>query len=178
MLDPITHNARRNRLTIVVPVYFNEENLHDNIPVLLDLQRLMPNVEVDLVFVDDGSGDNSFTVLRSFQEKHSGAITVVRLARNFGSMNAVLAGFNVAEGDCVAMLAADLQDPPDLLVEMYQHWLNGAKTVLAVRESREDPLKERVFAACYYSLLRRFALKNFPPKGFDFCLLDRQVIED
>jgi glycosyltransferase involved in cell wall biosynthesis len=170
--------ARKKRLTIVVPVYFNEENLSDTVPALLALQDHLPEAELDLVFVDDGSRDNSFGMLRSFQERWPKAISIVRLSRNFGSMNAMLAGFQVAQGDCVGMIAADLQDPPELLIEMYRQWLQGTKTVLAVRESREDPVKERIFASCYYYLLRRFALKDYPARGFDFCLLDRQVVED
>jgi dolichol-phosphate mannosyltransferase len=162
----------------VVPVYFNEENLPDTVPTLLGLREKMPEVDIDLVFVDDGSRDNSVVILRSFQEQWPDAITIVRLSRNFGSMNAVLAGLQVATGDCVGIIAADLQDPPELFIDMYHHWLRGVRSVLAVRESREDPLRERFFAFCYYYLLRRFALKDYPAKGFDFWLLDRQAVDD
>jgi glycosyltransferase involved in cell wall biosynthesis len=179
MRELLQHPQTRNkRLTIVVPVYYNEQNLPDTVPVLLGLQEKMPDVDLDLVFVDDGSGDNSFGVLRCFQERFPNQITLVQLSRNFGSMNALLAGLQLAEGDCVGIIAADLQDPPELFVDMYQHWGKGIRSVLAVRESREDPLRERLFASCYYYLLRRFALKDYPPKGFDFCLLDRQVVDD
>lgn len=170
-------NAKK-RLTIVVPVYFNEENLPDTVPALLRLQDKLPDALLDLVFVDDGSGDKSFEVLRSLQETFPDRITIVRLARNFGSINAALAGLNVAEGDCVGFISADLQDPPELFIEMYDHWRLGTRSVLAVREGREDSLQERLFASCYYYLLRRFALKDYPAKGFDFCLLDRQVVDD
>jgi dolichol-phosphate mannosyltransferase len=178
MNKPPIPSERKKRLTIVVPVYFNEENLPDTIPALLQLKERMPGVDIDLVFVDDGSGDNSFSMLRSFQQKWPQLITVLRLSRNFGSLNAILAGLQVAEGDCVAMVAADLQDPPELLVQMFQSWLQGTKVVLAVREGREDKLSDRLFASMYYRLLRRFALKNFPDGGFDLWLLDRQVVED
>jgi polyisoprenyl-phosphate glycosyltransferase len=170
--------SRKGRLTILVPVYFNEENLPDTVPALLGLQKQMPEAEIDFVFVDDGSGDNSFALLRSFQEQWPKTISIVRLSRNFGAINAALAGLQIAEGDCLGFMTADLQDPPELLIEMYKCWQQGAKTVLAVRESRQDPLKDRMFSACYYALLRRFALRDYPPGGFDCCLLDRQVVED
>jgi glycosyltransferase involved in cell wall biosynthesis len=178
MSEAIQNPSTKKRLTIIVPVYFNEENLPDTAPALLGLSQLLPETEIDVVFVDDGSGDNSFPVLRALQQRWPGQISVIRLSRNFGSMNAALAGLQVSTGDCVGMISADLQDPPELFAEMYQHWLQGAKSVLAVRESREDPLRERLFASCYYYLLRKFALKDYPVKGFDLCLLDRQVVED
>ncbi len=178
MIELAKNPVLKKRFTIVVPIYFNEENLPDTVPALLGLQEKMPEVDLDLVFVDDGSKDNSLAVLRSFQERWPKAISVMQLSRNFGSMNAVLAGYQIADGDCIGTIAADLQDPPELFIEMYQYWLKGAKSVVAVRKSREDPVRDRLFASCYYSLLRRYALKDYPPKGFDFWLLDRQVVED
>ncbi|MFO1487492.1 MAG: glycosyltransferase family 2 protein [Verrucomicrobiota bacterium] len=170
--------SARKRLTIVVPVYYNEENLPDTAPALLGLAKLLPETDVDVIFVDDGSGDRSFTVARELQQRWPKSISVIRLSRNFGSMNAVLAGLQASEGDCVGMISADLQDPPELFAEMYQLWLKGNKSVLAVREGREDALKDKLFANVYYYLLRKFALKDYPVKGFDLCLLDRQVVED
>lgn len=178
MSEVIPKLSANKRLTIIVPVYFNEENLPDTAPALLDLKKLLPETELDLIFVDDGSGDNSFTVLRALQQRWPKQISVIRLSRNFGSMNAVLAGLQASTGDCVGMISADLQDPPELFAEMYQHWLKGNKSVLAVREGREDSLSEKLFANCYYYLLRKFALKDYPVKGFDLCLLDRQVVDD
>jgi len=160
-----------------VPVFQEEANLPETVPALLRLKERLPQLDLELVFVDDGSRDQSFAMLRSFQQRHP-ELMVVRLSRNFGSLNAILAGLEVATGHCMAMVMADLQDPPELLVEMVQHWQQGAKTVLAVRESREDKLGDRMVAAVYYWLVRRFALKDFPVGGFDLWLLDRQVVED
>ena len=178
MKEVQTHLRARRRLSIIMPVYHEEETLPETIPTLIQLQDRLADTDLDLVFVEDGSTDDSFRVLKSFQEKWLQTITIVRLSRNFGSLNAILAGLQVAEGDCVAMVMADLQDPPELLIEMVEHWRKGAKTVLAVREGREDRLGDRIFAAIYYWLVRRFALKSFPVGGFDLWLLDRQVVED
>jgi dolichol-phosphate mannosyltransferase len=105
-------------------------------------------------------------------------MTIVKLARNFGSMAAIQAGLAHATGDCVGMIAADLQDPPELFVEMLTHWERGSKVVLAVRADRDEPITQRWFAHLYYSLMRRFALPGYPEGGFDFFLIDRQIVAD
>src|ERR1017187_7611914 len=89
MSQTIQTSSGKKRLTIIVPVYFNEENLPDTAPALLGLTKLLPETEIDVIFVDDGSGDNSFPVLRALQHRWPSSISVIRLSRNFGSMNAV-----------------------------------------------------------------------------------------
>jgi glycosyltransferase involved in cell wall biosynthesis len=165
-----------NRLSIVVPVYFNAPNLHDTVPQLLAIADRAEGITTELIFVDDGSGDDSVAILRDFQQQHPARIRVVKLTRNFGSMAAIQAGLTVARGECVGMIAADLQDPPELFLEMLAHWRAGAKAVFAVRADREDSPAQRLFSLGYYALIRRFALPNYPPGGFDFFLIDRQVV--
>ena len=164
--------------SIVVPVYYNELNLPDTVPQLLALEPALGGMRLELVFVDDGSGDRSLEVLREQQRLHPERITVVKLTRNFGSMSAILAGFTAARGDCVGMIAADLQDPPELFVEMVQEWARGTKAVFAVRADREESFSQKAFANTYYALIRRFALKDYPAGGFDFFLIDRQVVDE
>ena len=168
----------RHRVSIVVPVYFNEPNIAETVPRLVALEQRLPACELELVFVDDGSGDRSLQRLRDLQGEYPGMIKVVKLARNFGSMPTILAGFEVATGDCIGAIAADLQDPPELLVDMVGHWLNGVKAVFAVRNGREESVVQRFLAGAYYALIRRFALPGYPPGGFDFFLVDRQIVEE
>jgi glycosyltransferase involved in cell wall biosynthesis len=179
---PLIHRSdgapRRALVSIVVPVYFNAPNLPDTIPQLLAVFDSADDIEVELVFVDDGSGDDSLAVLREFQDAHPDRIRVVKLTRNFGSMAAIHAGLTVARGDCVGMIAADLQDPPEMFLDMLAHWRAGSKAVFAVRADREDSRSQRMFAGAYYALIRRFALRGYPPGGFDFFLIDRQVVRD
>jgi dolichol-phosphate mannosyltransferase len=166
------------KFSIVVPVYFNEINLPETIPQLLSLAADLPAYQLELILVDDGSGDGSLQVLRRFQLENPGVIKVVKLTRNFGSMAAIQAGFTVATGDCVGMISADLQDPPGLFVEMLSQWEKGCKAVFAVRQDREEHFIQKTFSNAYYSLVRRFALENYPTGGFDFFLVDRQVVAD
>ena len=166
------------KFSIVVPVYFNELNLPDTIPQLLDLRSQLKGYDLELVFVDDGSGDRSLDILINFQSSYPGVIKVVKLSRNFGSMAAIQAGFTVAKGDCVGMISADLQDPPELFQQMIGHWEKGTKAVFAVRQDRDEPVTNKVFSNSYYSLVRKFAIKNYPKGGFDFFIIDRQLVNE
>lgn len=164
--------------SIVVPVYYNESNLPETIPQLLALGSNLPEYQLELVMVDDGSGDDSLAVLRKFQQEYTGSIKVVKLTRNFGSMAAIQAGFTVATGDCVGMISADLQDPPEIFLEMIAHWEKGNKAVFAIRQDREEKHLQKLLSNTYYSLIRELALENYPTGGFDYFLLDRQVVAE
>jgi dolichol-phosphate mannosyltransferase len=159
-------------------VYYNELNLLDTIPQLLGLADKLAEYRLELVFVDDGSGDRSLEILLDFQSKYPGTIKVVKLTRNFGSMSAIQAGFSVATGDCVGMISADLQDPPELFLEMIGHWEKGTKAVFAIRQDREEPFLQKLFSNTYYSLVRNYAVPGYPDGGFDFFLVDRQIVAE
>jgi polyisoprenyl-phosphate glycosyltransferase len=165
------------KLSIVVPVYHNELNLPDTIPRLLGL-REKTSYELELVFVDDGSKDRSFEILLKYQASYPKNILVVKLTRNFGAFAAIQAGFAKATGDCVGVIMADLQDPPELLLEMIKNWEKGIRAVFAVRTERDDPKLSKFFSKTYYSVFRRFAIAGYPKGGFDFVLIDRQVVND
>jgi len=164
--------------SIIVPVFYNELNLPETIPQLLELGREIESYRFELIFVDDGSGDRSLEILREFQAKYPETIKVVKLTRNFGSMAAIQAGFSVASGDCVGMISADLQDPPELFLEMLGHWEKGTKAVFAVRQDREEPFSQKLFSNTYYALVRKYAIADYPDGGFDFFLVDRQIVNE
>lgn len=165
-------------LSVVVPVYYNELNLPDTIPGLLALSDQLPKYNFELIFVEDGSRDRSLSILLDFQKRFPKQIKVVKLTRNFGTMAALQAGLTVATGDCVGVIAADLQDPPELFLEMIRHWEGGVKAIFAVRSDREELFLQKVFSNLYYALIRRFAIPGYPAGGFDFFLADRQVIDE
>lgn len=164
------------KLSVVIPVYYNEGNL---LPLYEDLrEKLLSQIDFDyeLVFVDDGSGDNSFAVLKTIADQDA-HVRLFKLARNFGSDAAVLCGLTQSTGDCAVVKAADLQEPTEMILEMYQRWVQGDKIVLAVREGREESKGQELFANMYYGLTRKVALPNMPKTGFDVFLLDRKVID-
>ena len=125
--------------------------------------------------VDDGSGDDSYRVMLSLAMRDK-RIRVFKLSRNFGSDAAVLCGLVNATGDCAVVKAADLQEPTEMILDMYEKWRGGCNVVLAVREGREESRAQEFFADLYYAMTRRFALPNMPKKGFDVFLVDRRVI--
>ncbi|MNW43895.1 putative glycosyltransferase CsbB [compost metagenome] len=167
----------RTKLSIVVPIYFNELNIPHTIPRLQNLQNIMPDCDFEFVFVDDGSKDNSFPLLIEAKEQDP-RIKVIKLSRNFGSMAAIQAGLKFTTGDCVGIIAADLQDPPEMFKEMVDYWRSGNKVVLATRQDREEPLSQKLFSNTYYYMLGKLALKGYPKGGFDFLLIDRQVADE
>lgn len=166
-------------LSVVVPCYYNEANLPDTFRVLLENESRFPaGVRFEYVFVDDGSGDGTLKLLLDFHRERPDRSRIVKLSGNFGSHNALLAGLAHATGDCAVMLAADLQDPPELIPRMFEHWQRGVKLVLAHRQDREESLGQRLFSGAFHFLMRRYALRNVPPGGFDLMLFDRQLRDE
>lgn len=163
-------------ISVVVPVYFNESNLPTSIPRLARELQAIAQDSFEIICVDDGSRDRSLAVLQELQQDPALRLRIVKLTRNFGSMSALQAGLEIARGAAVGMISADEQDPAELFREMHAHWRQGAKCVYAVRQDREEGFFGRLWASTFYRLLRRYALPEYPPGGFDFCLLDRQVV--
>jgi dolichol-phosphate mannosyltransferase len=165
------------KISIIVPVYYNESSLSLMFKSLLDLERRLKekDMEVELIFVDDGSGDASFSELLRIKIRRP-ATKIIKHSRNFGSMRAIKTGSRFVTGDCFTFLAADLQDPPELIAQMVDYWLNGSKYVTCIRRYRDDPVLSRMFSYLYYKLLRLFVVKDFPEGGYDLALMDRVVL--
>jgi dolichol-phosphate mannosyltransferase len=165
----------RALLSVVVPVYGNASDLralHERLSAAI---ATVPELDSELVFVDDGSPDDSFAVLEALAAEDT-RVRVLGLSRNFGSNAAILAGLAEARGDAVMTLAADLQDPPELVGPLTAAWREGAQVVLAVRRKRDDPLASRLLAWAFNRLFRLLVFPQFPRGGFDLVLLDRPVV--
>jgi polyisoprenyl-phosphate glycosyltransferase len=163
-------------ISIVIPVFNNASSLPDLLARFQELARQNPADQFEFVFVNDGSNDNSLDVLFGLLQDED-RLRIVKLSRNFGSNAALLAGLNQANGDAVAVIAADLQDPPELIDTMLQDWRQGQRVILAARETRDDGWFSDLLSDTFYSLFRRFAIKTMPKRGFDFFLIDRQVCD-
>ncbi|MEG2678029.1 MAG: glycosyltransferase family 2 protein, partial [Oscillospiraceae bacterium] len=109
--------------------------------------------------------------------KEDNRLRGIHLSRNFGSHAAILCGLCNATGDCAVVKAADLQEPAEMLLEMYEKWKSGSNVVLALRKDRMDSFGQKLFANLYYWLVRKVALNQMPKGGFDIFLIDRKVIE-
>lgn len=165
-------------ISIVVPVYNNETNLPTTIPALLTLGDRLPGWQLELVLVDDGSRDASRSLILDATQQNPGRIRAVLLTRNFGQTAAIQAGLRHASGDCVGIISCDLQEPHQLFVDMVRAWERGAHFVIGERAERAEDRRHQLVSSIYWRLVRRFAFADFPPLGYDFCLLDRQVVDD
>jgi len=167
----------KNKFSILVPIYYNELNIPHTVPRLQALEKLLPNYNLEFVFVDDGSQDKSLQLLLEEQKKDN-RIKVIKLSKNFGSMQAIQAGLSHVSGDCVGIISADLQDPPELFEQMVKSWENGKKVVMATRADREESFSQKLFSNTYYYLMDKLAIKGYPKGGFDFVLIDKQVVQE
>lgn len=164
------------KLSVIVPCYYNEDNIPVTIRKLVDNEvNFLPEVSFEYVFVNDGSGDNTLGALRQAQQQYPERIRIIDLVGNVGSYNAIVAGIAHATGDCLAVITADMQDPPELMVEMYKYWQQGFQLVIGNREEREEKGLSQVLAKIFHWLMKNIALRNIPDGGFDFVFFDRQV---
>jgi dolichol-phosphate mannosyltransferase len=164
--------------SIVIPVYFNEGSL---IPLIETIKTEVVTVNsqysFEIIFVDDGSGDNSLNELLAIRQENSELVKVLKLTRNFGQLNALLAGFSKASGKCVVMMSADGQDPAKLINEMLSaHFNGGSEVVICAREGRDESAYRVYTSKVFYYLMKKMSFSNMPPGGFDFVLMGRNVV--
>lgn len=164
-------------ISIIIPVYFNEGSLEFLAQRLNQLAQQHPDHQFEFIYVDDGSGDRSYSVMTKIAEQDS-RVRLIKLIRNFGSNLAILAGMSYARGDCVGFIAADLQDPPETLSQMIQSWDYGKKVVFAIRKDRAgDPLLTRFFSNIFNWLFEKLVFRGVSTTGIGFFLIDRQVAD-
>ena len=161
-------------LTVIVPVFHNQETL---VELHIRLTSTCSAVAIDryeLIFVNDGSDDESWPIISQIAERDP-RVLAISLSRNFGSQAAILAGIAHARGERIAVLAADLQEPPELIAKLWYACEAGAEIALATRSSRGDSWTTKQFAKIFYTLLRRFALPEMPVGGFDCFVASQRV---
>lgn len=161
--------------SIVIPVYKNEANLPITIPYIIDNLNLFPDYNVELVLVNDGSPDNSYEIMKQYQKKYPKLIRIANLTRNFGQSAAMRCGMEMAKGDVIGIISADLQDPFELFVDMLKEWKNSYKFVIATRAEREEKGLSVVCSKIFHHLVNQHINNNYPVGGFDFFLIDRVV---
>lgn len=166
------------RISILVPCY----NEQDSLPLFYDeLNRIMTDerlsgYEWEMLFVNDGSKDNTLAVLKLLREKDE-RVSYIDLSRNFGKEKAMLAGFDYVTGDCMIIMDADLQDPPSLIPEMVEWWEQGFDDVYAKRKTRgEESFIRKSFSLLFYRILQKMTKIEVLQNVGDFRLLDRSCI--
>lgn len=164
------------KLSIIIPTYFNELNIKKTYAelekeVLLKLKKY----NYELIFVDDGSKDNTVSEINKVMKNHKN-IKLVTLSKNFGSHSAILAGLSVCSGDVATFISSDLQDPPSIILRMLEKWEQGNQAVIAVRKDREESFIQKFFSNTYYKIMQKIAIDNMPNGGFDCFLIDKKII--
>ncbi|MFQ5973091.1 MAG: glycosyltransferase family 2 protein [Alphaproteobacteria bacterium] len=164
------------RLSVVVPCFNEEAVIEETNRRLLAVLGAQEDFELELVYVDDGSSDATETLLADLAEQDA-RINVVSLARNFGHQPAITAGIDHVSGDVVAVIDGDLQDPPEIILQMLGLWRQGYDVVYGVRRDRKEGLVRRAAYALFYRLHRWLADIDVPLDSGDFSLMDRRVIK-
>ncbi len=164
------------KISIIIPAYNEEESL----PLLYDrLNKVISNLEnyeFEMLFINDGSKDNTLKIIKELREKDA-RVSYVDFSRNFGKEVAMIAGLDYAKGDCVIFIDADLQDPPELIPELIKYWEEGYDDVYAKRKSRKgETFLKKFTSKMYYKVLQSLTRVEIQKDTGDFRLLDRRCV--
>lgn len=162
-----------DKISLVIPCFHNQANIQQLAQALLSNEQLFSSeTAFEYILVDDGSGDKTWEKICAFENEFPNKVTGIKLARNVGSYNAIYAGIQKVTGNCVVVMAADLQDPPSHIKALFEEWKEGHKLIIANR------LNPRKIASLYFKTLKWLGLKNLPDGGFDFCLFSKGLSQN
>ncbi|WP_028402992.1 glycosyltransferase family 2 protein [Ectobacillus panaciterrae] len=165
------------RYSIVVPVFNEEAVISETYKRLTDVMKLTGE-EYELLFVNDGSRDRTASILKEYSDRDS-SVKLIDFSRNFGHQIAITAGMDYALGDAIVVIDADLQDPPELILEMIEKWKEGYDVVYAKRTQRKgETFFKKQTASLFYRLLRASTDIDIPLDTGDFRLIDRKVCDE
>jgi len=168
-----------SRLSIVIPVYNEQETLPELLPRLSAACEGLKSrgiTDWQVVFVNDGSRDRSVPMIED-AHRNNARFALVDLSRNFGHQAAISAGLAHADGDAVVMMDGDLQDPPEQIARFVEKWREGFDVVYAVRRKRKENVIKRAAYSIFYRSMKAIAAIDIPLDAGDFCLMDRKVVD-
>ena len=165
------------KISVIVPMYFEEAVVSECYSRLKEVLINLKKYEYEIIFVDDGSRDQTLTILEKIALANKN-VKIISFSRNFGHQAAVGAGLRYSTGDAVIIIDADLQDPPELIPQMIELWENGNDVIYAKRKSREGETKFKLFTAkMFYRILNDLSDVSIPKDTGDFRLADRKVVD-
>lgn len=164
-------------VSYIFPIYNESGNIDLLYSTLSDLLAQQPKYDYEIVFINDGSRDDSLEKLVAIQNQDP-RVCIINFARNFGHQIAVTAGLDHAKGDAVIIMDSDMQDPPKVSFELLEKWEDGFDVVYAQRRSRQDGFFKKFTAAIFYRTLQKLADIDIPRNTGDFRLMDRKVVDE
>ncbi len=163
-------------ISVIIPVYNEEKNIQNLYDRLSEVMRNL-NVSYELVFINDGSSDASIGLIKVLAKKHT-EVKYISFSRNFGHQIAVTAGLDKTIGDAVVIIDADLQDPPELIAEMYQKRTEGFDVIYAKRKNRQGESFLKLWTAkTFYRILSKMTAISIPVDTGDFRMIDKKIVE-
>ena len=165
------------KLSIIVPCYNEEKVIDETISVLLNVTKelkIKDIVDYEIIFVDDGSKDNTFHVIEKHSNLHK-EIKIIKLSNNFGHQKAILAGYENSTGDLITTLDADLQDPPELIGQMVEKIINGFDIVYGARSKRIDSFFKKYSAGFFYWIMKNMGV-NIIPEHAEYRMITKKVL--
>ena len=165
------------KISVVIPMYYEEEVANECYNRMKKVLTSIPNYEHEIIFINDGSKDKTLSILEEIASKDT-CTKVISFSRNFGHQCAVTAGLKYVTGDCVVIIDADLQDPPELIPEMIKQWENGYEVIYGKRKTREGESKFKLLTAkMFYQTLNALSDVEIPKDTGDFRLVDKKVVD-
>lgn len=162
------------KVSILIPFLNEEENIPFLVEGLNTYFKTNTQFTTEVIFIDDGSTDLSLNVLQN-QTHLNYEAKVISLSKNYGSHAALRAGILHASGDYICFIYADLQDPLQLIHQLYEKCITGLEICWATRETSDNGLFEKAFSSLYARLMKKYAVSTFPEKGFDIVMFSKKV---
>lgn len=165
------------KVSLVIPMYYEEKVVNECYKRIKEVMNNLKNYEHEIVFVNDGSKDNTLSLLKDIAKKDE-SVKIISFSRNFGHQAAVTAGLKKVSGDAIVIIDADLQDPPELIPEMLKLWEDGNEVIYGKRKLREGESFFKLFTAkAFYKVLNSMSDVDIPKDTGDFRLVDRKVVD-
>lgn len=165
------------KITLVIPMYYEEKVANECYKRVKENLDKLENYEYEIIFVNDGSKDKTLEILEEISKKDEN-VKIISFSRNFGHQAAVTAGLQYVKGDCILIMDADLQDPPELIPDMLKLWEEGNEVIYGQRKSREGESAFKLFTAkMFYKTLNALSDVEIPKDTGDFRLVDRKVVD-
>jgi len=163
------------KYSLIFPVYNEEDNVDTLYKRVTEVMKKMRD-DYELVFINDGSSDSTAFLLTALNKKDKN-VKLINFSRNFGHQAAVSAGLNFAKGQYIAVLDADLQDPPEILPSFFSKLEKGYDVVYAIRKKRKEGIFKKISYSMFYKVLKKLANIDIPPDSGDFCVMSRRVVD-